>query len=335
MLRQLSTHRVLSVNLLALVLLALNLAACQPPAAPAPAAPATATAPVATLLPAPTTGPSQTPASLPAPAVAFTATAATGTQAADQLPTATPANAAPSAAVQVPISTYRVLNVFPHDPTAFTQGLVYQDGIFYEGTGLRGQSTLRKVDPATGQVLQGIRLPDQYFGEGIAILGQRLYQLTWQENTGFIYDKDSFELLDTWRYEGEGWGLATDGQRLLMSDGSHELRFLDPETLAELGRVAVLDDAGQPVSRLNELEWVGGEVWANVWQTDRIARIDPASGRLLGWIDLAGLLPDEDRAAQRVDVLNGIAYDAATARLFVTGKWWPKLFEIELVETRP
>jgi glutamine cyclotransferase len=230
----------------------------------------------------------------------------------------------------VPVYTYQVVNVFPHDPAAFTQGLVYQDSIFYEGTGLRGQSTLRKVDPATGAVLQGIRLPDPYFGEGIAVVGDRLYQLTWQENTGFIYDKDSFELLDTWSYEGEGWGLATDGQRLIMSDGSNVLRFLDPATLQETGRVGVVDAAGQPVPRLNELEWVEDEVWANVWQTDLIARIDPASGRLLGWIDLTGLLSEEDRSVQRVDVLNGIAYDPATGRLFVTGKWWPKLFEIEL-----
>jgi glutaminyl-peptide cyclotransferase len=234
-----------------------------------------------------------------------------------------------------PIYTYRVVNVFPHDPTAFTQGLVYQDGIFYEGTGQRGQSTLRKVNPITSQVLQGIRLPDPYWGEGIAVLGDRLYQLTWQENTGFVYDKDSFDLLGTWRYEGEGWGLTTDGQRLIMSDGTNELRFLDPETLDELGRLAVVDGDGQPVARLNELEWVEGEVWANVWLTDLIARIDPATGQVLGWIDLTGLLPDEDRAAQRVDVLNGIAYDAATGRLFVTGKWWPKLFQIELTRETP
>lgn len=244
---------------------------------------------------------------------------------------ATPATT-PADSAAPPVYSYRVINAYPHDPTAFTQGLVYQDGVFYEGTGLRGQSTLRKVDPATGQVLQAIRLPDAYFGEGIVVLGDRLYQITWQENTGFIYDKESFELLDTWSYPGEGWGLATDGQRLIMSDGSHELRFLDPETLRELGWVAVIDAAGQPVARLNELEWVAGEVWANVWQTDLIVRIEPSTGQVLGWIDLAGLLSDEDRAAQRVDVLNGIAHDAETGRLFVTGKWWPKLFEIELVQ---
>ena len=328
-------NRFLSLTLLAVLLLALGLTACQ-----SGAALSTATAPAATALPAPSPAEPQASAVLPSPAptLAFTATALVVTPPAvavapSQTPTALPTVGAPAATV--PVYTYRTVNVFPHDPTAFTQGLVYQDGIFYEGTGLRGQSTLRQVDPPTGQVLAGIRLPDQYFGEGIAVLGDRLYQLTWQENTGFIYSKDSFDLLGTWRYEGEGWGLATDGQRLIMSDGTNELRFLDPATLQELGRVAVVDANGQPVARLNELEWVEGQVWANVWQTDLIARIDPASGRLLGWIDLTGLLPDEDRAVQRVDVLNGIAYDAATGRLFVTGKWWPKLFEIELVEEAP
>ncbi|MBE2235219.1 MAG: glutaminyl-peptide cyclotransferase [Anaerolinea sp.] len=309
------------------LLLSISLAACQPAAPAAPVAPAVGAtlSPATAALPAsPTVAP---PTATPAPPSAPTATA---TPAPTPLPAASPPS---SAAAQPAIYGYQVLNVFPHDPTAFTQGLVYQDGIFYEGTGLRGQSTLRRVNPATGEVLQGVRLPDQYFGEGIAVLGDRLYQLTWQENTGFIYDKASFELLGTWNYAGEGWGLTTDGQRLIMSDGSHELRFLDPVTMQELGRVAVLDGDGLPVARLNELEWVEGEVWANVWQTDRIARIDPASGRLLGWIDLTGLLPVEDRVAQRVDVLNGIAYDAAGGRLFVTGKWWPKLFEIQVTAT--
>lgn len=319
------TYPSLALTHLAMLLLALGLVACQS-AAP----PSTGATPVATLAPA------ALPAPAPTPTVAITATAvAAPSPAAAPPPSQTapppPPVGAPPASATLPVSTYRVVNVFAHDPAAFTQGLVYQDGIFYEGTGLRGQSTLRKVDPATGQVLQGSRLPDQYFGEGIAVLGQRLYQLTWQENTGLIYDRDSFELLGTWSYAGEGWGLTSDGQRLIMSDGSHELRFLDPATLAELGRVAVLDDAGAPVVRLNELEWVQGEVWANVWQTDRIARIDPASGRLLGWIDLTGLLSEADRAGQGVDVLNGIAYDAAAGRLFVTGKRWPKLFEIELI----
>lgn len=222
-----------------------------------------------------------------------------------------------------------MIDVLPHDPSAYTQGLVYQDGIFFEGTGLHGQSTLRKVDPATGEVLQGVRLPEQYFGEGTAVLGDKLYQLTWQENTGFIYDKDTFDLMDAWTYPTEGWGLTTDGQWLIMSDGTDTLYFLDPATLEVQRTVPVFDHQG-PVLRLNELEWVEGEVWANVWQTDLIARIDPDSGQVTGWVDLSGLLPEEDRT-QPVDVLNGIAYDAATGRLFVTGKWWPKLFEIEVV----
>lgn len=327
MLRQSAAYRTAPWTLLALVLLALGLAACQSQEAPSPVVTSTAAAPSATALTAPPTV-TPLPAESASPPVLPAATT-TGSSTATPFPPPTTAPSVAGSAV-LPVYTYRTVNVFPHDPTAFTQGLVYQDGVFYEGTGLRGQSTLRRVDPATGQVLQGLRLPDQYFGEGIALLDDRLFQITWQENVGFIYDKDSFDLLGTWNYVGEGWGLATDGQRLIMSDGSHELRFLDPDTLAEMGRVPVLDGDGQPVTRLNELEWVEGEVWANVWQTDLIARVDPASGRLLGWIDLAGLLPDEDRAAQRVDVLNGIAYDAATGRLFVTGKWWPKLFEIEL-----
>ncbi len=312
------------------LLVGLFLAACQPAARNNPGAVATAsdtrppvsgTLRLSIVTPEPVASPA---ADTPAAASAPTPIVSTTEAAPETMAPADPA-----------VYSYRVVNVYPHDPTAFTQGLIYQDGIFYEGTGLRGQSTLRKVDPATGQLLQGLRLPDQYFGEGIAILGDRLYQLTWQENTGLIYDKDSFELLGAWDYQGEGWGLATDGRRLIMSDGTNELRFIDPETLSELGRVAVVDTAGQPVARLNELEWVEGEVWANIWQTDLIARIDPASGRLLGWINLAGLLSDDDRAAQRVDVLNGIAYDATTGRLFVTGKWWPKLFEIELVREMP
>jgi glutamine cyclotransferase len=320
------TNRNAIGGLLAL-LAGLILAACQPATMPSPnAVAATVDArPSATGTPAP---PLATPTLTASPAAETATAISTPSPAAA---TAGPITATLAPASAPPVYTYRVVNIYPHDPTAFTQGLVYQEGIFYEGTGLYSQSTLRKVDPSTGQVLQGIGLPDQYFGEGIVILGERLYQLTWQENTGFIYDKESFELLDRWSYAGEGWGLTSDGQRLIMSDGSHELRFLDPGTLQELGRVAVVDAHGQPVARLNELEWVEGEVWANVWQTDLIARIDPASGRLLGWVDLSGLLSDEDRAAQRVDVLNGIAYDAQTGRLFVTGKWWPKLFEIELL----
>lgn len=313
-------------------------AAGQPTAAVAPASvgeaaasPAPASAPPASASPTPE--PTAQPAlvsPLPAPTITSAPVAADPSPQVDLvLPNA---SSAPTATL--PVDSYQVVASYPHDPEAFTQGLVYADGIFYEGTGLRGRSSLRKVDPTSGQVTQRIDLPEQLFGEGIAILGDRLYQLSWQENTGFIYDKDSFELLDTWTYPTEGWGLATDGQRLIMSDGTEVLHFLDPDTLAETGSVAVSDAAGNPVVRLNELEFVEGEVWANIWQTDRIARIDPATGDVLGWIDLRGLLPAELRT-QPVDVLNGIAYDAATDRVFVTGKLWPRIFEIDVVEPGP
>lgn len=245
-------------------------------------------------------------------------------------PSATPTTPAPSTPLPVPLYTYQVVHEFPHDPTAFTQGLDYVDGILIEGTGRRGQSTLRRVDLDTGQVLQSLRLPDQLFGEGVTVLGDKIYQLTWQENIGFVYDRETFALLDTFSYPTEGWGLTHDGQRLIMSDGTANLYFLDPMTLQEIGRVEVRDPHG-PVTLLNELEYVEGEVFANVWRTDWIARIDPGTGQVTGWIDLAGLLQPEDMA-QPVDVLNGIAYDEATGRLFVTGKLWPKLFEIRLAD---
>lgn len=245
-------------------------------------------------------------------------------------PSATPTTPAPSTPLPVPLYTYQVVHEFPHDPTAFTQGLDYVDGILIEGTGRRGQSTLRRVDLDTGQVLQSLRLPDQLFGEGVTVLGDKIYQLTWQENIGFVYDRETFALLDTFSYPTEGWGLTHDGQRLIMSDGTANLYFLDPMTLQEIGRVEVRDPHG-PVTLINELEYVEGEVFANVWRTDWIARIDPGTGQVTGWIDLAGLLQPEDMA-QPVDVLNGIAYDEATGRLFVTGKLWPKLFEIRLAD---
>lgn len=235
-----------------------------------------------------------------------------------------------------PVYGYRVVNVYPHDPSAFTEGLVYMDGDLYEGTGLDnesnppGQSVLQKKDLETGQVLQSVVLAPEYFGEGVAVLGDKIYQLTWQERTGFVYDKDTLQLLDTFSISTDGWGLTTDGEHLIRSDGSNTLRFLDPETLEEVATVDVLTHQGSPVTNLNELEYIDGEIYANVWLTDTIVRIDPGTGRVLGVIDLSGLLPPEDRL-QRVDVLNGIAYDAAADRLFVTGKWWPKLFEIDLV----
>ncbi len=235
----------------------------------------------------------------------------------------------PSQTVAIPVYTYNVVNTYPHDRNAFTQGLVFENGVLYEGTGLRGRSTLRKVKLETGDILQSHELAGSLFGEGIAIYGDKIVQLTWQSNVGFVYDKGSFELLREFNYPTEGWGITHDGQRLIMSDGTSTLHFLDPESFGEIDRIEVSDSDG-PVTRLNELEYVEGEVYANVWQTDLIARISPETGQVLGWIDLRELLGEEDRG-QSVDVLNGIAYDADKGRLFVTGKLWPKVFEIELV----
>jgi glutamine cyclotransferase len=233
-----------------------------------------------------------------------------------------------SSSSSAPVAGYRVVRVYPHDPQAFTQGLTYVDGVLYEGTGLNGRSSIRKVRLENGEVLQIQKIDSQYFGEGITVLGDRLFSLTWQSGVGFIYDRASFTRAGTFTYRGEGWGLTHDGTRLIMSDGTATLRFLDKATQKENGRLQVRDGA-VPVMNLNELEYVKGEVLANVWQTHRIARISPKTGMVTGWIDLEGLLNPRD--AQGVDVLNGIAYDAAGDRLFVTGKYWPKLFEIAIV----
>jgi glutaminyl-peptide cyclotransferase len=230
----------------------------------------------------------------------------------------------------IPEYGYEVVHTYPHDPQAYTQGLFYLNGFLYESTGLNGQSSIRKERLETGEILQRRDVPEQYFGEGIINWKDRLVEITWRTQVGFVYDLASFALKSQFSYPGEGWGLTQDGKRIIMSDGTAELRFWDPETLRETGRVRVTAD-GMPVDQLNELEWVKGEVYANVYQTDRIARIDPASGKVVGWIDLTGILSPADRVRQ-VDVLNGIAYDAAANRLFVTGKWWPKLFEIKLVK---
>jgi glutaminyl-peptide cyclotransferase len=224
---------------------------------------------------------------------------------------------------------YRVVKTFPHDRTAFTQGLEYREGFLYEGTGKVGNSSLRKVELATGRVLQQYDLPQPYFGEGITVVNQQILELTWQSQSGFIYDKSSFRLLRSFNYPGEGWGLTNDGKQIYMSDGSAQIRVWDPATLKEVRRITVRDGA-TPITELNELEWVKGEIYANVWQTDRIARISPADGKVLGWIDLSGILPRAERPDPDA-VLNGIAYDAAGDRLFVTGKLWPKIFEIKLV----
>jgi glutaminyl-peptide cyclotransferase len=234
----------------------------------------------------------------------------------------------PPVGSRVPVSGYTVAHVYPHDPRAFTQGIEYRDGVLYEGTGRNGESTLRKVELATGKVLQQVAVSPEHFGEGITTWGRTVLQLTWQSQTGFVYDLSTFTQLRTFKYTGEGWGLTHNATQLIMSDGSASLRFLDPKTLVETRRLLVTD-AGIVIRDLNELEWVNGEIYANVWQTNFIARISPANGRVLGWIDLTGLLSAEERQ-RGADVLNGIAYDTAGRRLFVTGKLWPKLFEIRI-----
>jgi glutaminyl-peptide cyclotransferase len=224
--------------------------------------------------------------------------------------------------------TYEVINVYPHDPEAFTQGLVFDGEMLYEGTGLNGRSSLRRVELSSGQVLQQVDLAAEYFGEGITVWDERIIQLTWQSRRGFVYDKTTFERLGEFSYATEGWGITHDGRRLIMSDGSATLYFWNPDTFTPVDSVDVYDISG-PVMRLNELEYIDGEVWANIWQTDRIARIDPVTGQVLGWVDLSGLLTPEERAG--TDVLNGIAYMPESDRLFVTGKLWPKLFEIRVI----
>ncbi len=225
--------------------------------------------------------------------------------------------------------TYRIVNSYPHDPDSFTQGLQYEDGILYEGTGQEGSSKLRKVTLETGQIMQEYKLPSSYFGEGITIWDDRIIQLTWQARMGFVYDKESFRLLRRFNYPTEGWGITHDNVRLIMSDGTSALYFLDPETLQTIGQIEVHDENG-PILEINELEYIQGYVYANIWKTNTIAIIDPETGKVVSTIDLSGLLSFCD-INQPIDVLNGIAYDAENDRLFVTGKLWPKLFEIELI----
>ena len=242
-------------------------------------------------------------------------------------PFTTPAAAPPSS---VPTYGYQIINTYPHDPDAFTQGLLFANGVLYESTGIkRTPSSLRQVDLNIGEVTQFRDVGSDYFAEGLVLWQDRLIQLTWQNHVAFVYDRASFALLDTWEYETEGWGITHDGRCLIMSDGTSTLYFRDPETFAEVGRITVQDPNG-PIAWLNELEYINGEVWANIWQTNRIVRIDPATGQVVGSIDLTGLL-DPTTLSQPVDVLNGIAYDAENGRLFVTGKLWPTLYEIELV----
>jgi glutaminyl-peptide cyclotransferase len=249
----------------------------------------------------------------PAPAAASSTAPATG--------------AAPAA---IPVYGYKVVHTYPHDLNAFTEGLFFQGGYLYESTGLDGHSSVRKVKLETGQVLARANLPADVFGEGITSWNGKLIGLTWKTEIGYLLDLDSFDTVGEFRYPGEGWGLTHDDTELVMSDGTADIRFLDPATQREVHRIHVTAQ-GKPVDQLNELEWVDGEIYANIWQTDRIARIDPKTGHVVGWIDLAGLLPKADIIPNHTDVLNGIAYDPATKRLFVTGKMWPKLFEIRLV----
>jgi glutaminyl-peptide cyclotransferase len=224
--------------------------------------------------------------------------------------------------------TYRIVHSYPHDPNAFTQGLVFVDGHLYESTGLNGKSSLRMVDVETGRVMQEQPVDSKYFAEGLAAWGSTLVQLTWESHVGLVYDRFSFRMLRTFPLAGEGWGLTEDGKSLIVSDGTATLRFLDPGTFREVRSVTVKDH-GKPVTEINELEYVRGEIYANIWHADRIARIASGSGKVMGWLDLRGLLPEKDHSSAEA-VLNGIAYDAGHNRLFVTGKLWPKLFEIEI-----
>ena len=227
----------------------------------------------------------------------------------------------------IPVSDYQVVHTYPHDPKAFTEGLFYMNGFLYESTGLVGQSSVRKVKLETGEVLQSYQLPGSYFGEGIVNWKGRILQLTYQTQLGFVYDLGTFSPISQFKYPGEGWSLTHDGKRIIMSDGTPEVRFWNPDTLQETSRLQVTAN-DEPLKNINELEWVKGEIYANVWHTDLIARIDPGTGKVVGWINLVGLWKGSDNEEK---TLNGIAYDAEHDRLFVTGKEWPNVFEIRMV----
>ena len=229
----------------------------------------------------------------------------------------------------VPVSSYIINKTYPHDRTAFTQGLIYLDGFFYESTGLYGESDIRKVDPETGEVLKKKELPDHLFGEGLTYLNDRLYQLTWREGVGMVYDSETLELLKTFPVNGEGWGLTSDGEYLIRSDGSDRLYFMGPDTLSDDFWIPVSDEDG-PVENINELQYVDGLIYANIWKTYRIAVIDPVDGSVVFWIDCNGIIDKE--SYPWIDVMNGIAYDHEEGRLFVTGKLWPYLYEIDIIK---
>jgi len=247
--------------------------------------------------------------------------------------TVTPPQPSQPAAPSVPTYTYEVVNSYPHDPAAFTEGLLYDNGFLYESTGMEGTSWLRKVELSSGKVVKNLDIGAQYFGEGLALFKDKFYQLTWRTGIGFVYNRETFQQERTFNYYGEGWGLTHDDESLIMSDGTSFIRFIDPATF-QVKRVLTVTSSNSPVGELNELEYINGEIYANIWKTDRIARIDPGSGNVKGWIDLAGLLPPALRNGKE-DVLNGIAYDAAGDRIFVTGKYWSRLFEIKLKPSAP
>ena len=230
-----------------------------------------------------------------------------------------------------PVFGYKIVNTYPHNTDSFTQGLIFDKGVLYESTGLNGRSAVKIVDLKTGKTLKSHELPDKHFGEGIAIVGNRIIQLTWRSKMGFVYNKETLKLTKKFSYQTQGWGITYDSKYLIMSDGSDVLYFMDPSTFKVIGTLEVYGDSGK-VSKLNELEYIDGEIYANIWGTEKIARINPKTGRVTAWIDLSGLLSDQDKKG-RVDVLNGIAFNSDNGKLFVTGKLWPKLFEIELVPT--
>lgn len=252
------------------------------------------------------------------------------------------------AAVALPVSSYEVVNTFPHDPKAFTEGLFYHDGFLYESTGQERKSSLRKVDLNTGKVVQKFDLPPESFGEGISMIGDKIYQLTWQEGICRVFDAKDFKLIREFEYQGEGWGMTTDGTNLFMTDRTHVIRVMDPETFKPVRQLVVLREDGKPLMQINELEFIKGEIWANIWHSEDpailgkpnyIVRIDPNSGKILGWIDLGGISPDDQPSPSSMhdpsdpkaeNTLNGIAYDAEHDRIFVTGKNWKKLYEIRL-----
>lgn len=254
----------------------------------------------------------------------------------------------PAKSGPVPVYTYEVVKSYPHDPKAFTEGLFYHDGFLYESTGEEGKSSLRKVELATGKIVQKFDLPREDFGEGISMINGNIYQLTWQDGLCRVFDATDFKLLREVHYQGEGWGMTTDGTNLFMTDRTHVIRVMDPETFKPVRMISVFREDGKPLMQINELEYIKGEIWANVWHSEKtnilgkpnyIARIDPASGKLMGWIDLAGISPDDQPAPSAMDddsdpkaenTLNGIAYDEAAGRIFVTGKNWKKLYEIKV-----